>query len=120
MRRRTSNEGSDPPHRRKHPAMPIMTAPRYRNDIRHDRVTVRLRRLDHNHYRLADANGRGIEYRKRNTLAPGIVAAADSAGGRDILLLARLNHAGRWSILGLVEDTRNEAAARPERSLAGR
>jgi hypothetical protein len=94
-----------------------MTIPRYRNDIRHVRTTVRLRRLDHNHYRLTDANGRGVEYRKRRSLSPEIAAAADSAHGQDILVLVRLNNAGRWSILGLIEGGQKGASAGFARTL---
>ena len=87
-----------------------MTNPRYRNDIRHRRTIVRLRRIDGDHYRLSARNGRGIEYRRRNTLAPKVAAAADMANGNDVCVIVRLNHLGRWFILGLADDTGNGEA----------
>jgi hypothetical protein len=39
-----------------------MTSPRSRNDIRLDRVIVRLRQVDRDLYRLTATIGRAIEY----------------------------------------------------------
>ena len=87
-----------------------MTSPRSRNDIRLDRVIVRLRQVDRDLYRLTATIGRAIEYRRRAALASKIASAADLAGGGDILVLARLNHLGRWSILDLIRDASDVAA----------
>ena len=82
-----------------------MTNLRNRNCIRHRRTVVRLRRVNCDHYRLSAENGRGIEYRRRNALSPKVAAAADTANGNDVRVIVRLNHLGRWFILGLADDT---------------
>ena len=78
-----------------------MSEPRYRNDIRHDRVPLRVRKVGDNRYRITDLNGRGLEYRKRGDFTSEALAAIDAANGKDAMLEGWLNRFGRWSISGV-------------------
>ena len=73
----------------------------HKSDIRHQRIGLKIRRLDPDRYRLTDVNGRGLEYRKKTDLASEIAAYVDAAAGKDVLVEAYLNHRGRWTIAGL-------------------
>ena len=79
-----------------------MTVLRYRSDIRHDRVPLRVRRLDENRYRVTDVRGHGLEYRKRADFTPEALAAIDAAVGKEVVLEGWLNRSGRWSITGVL------------------
>lgn len=89
----------------------------YRGNIRQQRIPLRLRRLEPNRYRLANANGRGLEYRKKAELPSAIAAHADTAAGKDVLVEARLNRSGRWSITGVINSP--QRVARPHSVSAG-
>ena len=82
-----------------------MTGQKYRSDISRERITLKIRRVEENRYRLTDARGRGLEYRKKADLSRVVAAQVDAAAGKDILLEGRLNCHGRWSIVGLRPST---------------
>jgi len=82
---------------------------RYRSDIRHGRVPLRIRRVDENRYRVTDADGRGLQYRKRADFSADALRALDAGGGREVVLEGWLNRFGRWSISG----PRVETVAQP-------
>lgn len=86
-----------------------MTGPKYRSDISRQRITLKIRRVEQNRYRLTDGKGRGLEYRKRADLSPAVAAHVDAAVGKDVLFEGWLNHHGRWSILGLRRSTISNA-----------
>jgi hypothetical protein len=81
-----------------------MTTPKYRSDISRERITLKIRRIEENRYRLTDLKGRGLEYRKRADLSPVVASRVDAAAGKEILIEARLNRHGRWLIVGLTPD----------------
>ena len=79
----------------------------YRGDITHERIPLRVRRLDENRYRVTDAKGRGLEYRKRYDFTAEALALIDGAAGKEVVLEGWLNSRGRWSITGIpYEDPR--------------
>jgi hypothetical protein len=77
-----------------------MPQPRYRSEITQERIPLRVRRLDENRYRVTDAKGQGVEYRKRYDFTAEALAMIDAASGKDVVLEGRLNRWGRWSISG--------------------
>jgi hypothetical protein len=79
-----------------------MREPRYRSDITHERIPLRVRRLDENRYRVTDAKGRGLEYRKRYDFTSEALALIDGAAGKEVVLEGWLNRSGRWSITGVL------------------
>jgi len=79
-----------------------MTEPRYRSDIRHDRVPLRVRRLDDNRFRVTDVRGHGLEYRKRADFTAEVLTLIDAASGKEVVLEGWLNRSGRWSITGVL------------------
>ena len=73
---------------------------RYRSDIRRQRVSLKVRRIGENRYRITDTKGRGLEYRKRADFTPETLFAIDAAAGREVIVTGWLNRFGRWSIGG--------------------
>ena len=71
------------------------------SDITHERIPLRVRRLEENRYRVTDAKGQGAEYRKRYDFTPKTLAIIDGAVGKEIVLEGRLTRRGRWSISGV-------------------
>ena len=82
-----------------------MTGSKYRSDISRERITLKIRRVEENRYRLTDVKGRGLEYRKKADLSPVVTAHVDAAAGKDVLFEGWLNRHGRWSIVGLHQPT---------------
>ena len=66
--------------------------------VRHDRVRLKIRRIEANRYRVSDLKGGGIEYRKRHDLPDAIAKAIDSAQAAHLYVDGWLNRAGRWSL----------------------
>ena len=65
------------------------------------RVPLRARRVGENCYRITDAAGRGLQYRKRGDFTSEALKAVEAAGGREIFLEGCLSRrTGRWSITG--------------------
>lgn len=77
----------------------------YRGNITHERIPLRVRRLDENRYRVTDARGRAIEYRKRYDFTREALAIIDGAAGKEVVLEGWLNRQGRWSITGALYET---------------
>jgi hypothetical protein len=75
-----------------------MDQPRYRSNIRRNRVSLKIRRVGENRYRITDAKGRGLEYRKRADFTPASRLAIDAAAGKEVIVTGWLNRFGRWSI----------------------
>jgi hypothetical protein len=68
-----------------------MRETRNRRDITQERVSLRVRRLEDNRYRVTDAKGQGIEYRKRYDFTSKVLAIIDGAAGKEVVLEGRLN-----------------------------
>ena len=77
-----------------------MAEQRYRSDIRHERVPLKIRKVGENRYRITDAKGRGLEYRKRADFTAQTRHTIDAAAGREVIVTGWLNRFGRWSIGG--------------------
>jgi hypothetical protein len=74
----------------------------YRGNIAHERIPLRVRRLDENRYRVSDAKGRSVEYRKRCDFTREALELVDGAAGKEVILEGWLNRSGRWSITGVL------------------
>jgi len=61
------------------------------DDIRRERVRLRIRRVAENRYQITDLNGQGREFRKRHDCAPELRALIDGAEGRDVVVEGWLN-----------------------------
>ena len=72
----------------------------YRSDIRRDRVLLCVRKVGDNRYRVTDAAGRGVQYRKRADFTIDVRRVIEAANGEEVLLEGWLNRLGRWSISG--------------------
>jgi hypothetical protein len=66
--------------------------------VRNERIRLRIRRVDADRYRVSDANGHGVEFRKRHDLPDAVAKAVDAAADGVVFVEGWLNRAGRWSI----------------------
>ncbi|HEV2627268.1 MAG TPA: hypothetical protein VGV41_01300 [Pseudolabrys sp.] len=74
-------------------------------DIRHKRVPLRVRNVGENCYRVTDASGRGLQYRKRADFSAVALKAIQAANGKEVILEGWLSHhSGRWSISGVLAE----------------